>query len=156
VIAVAEAAGSVPVATSEAIEFLDAGRVSGAAAFDPNSTKRTNIFQDTVAGSTVRIRLGSIHSVKGETHTATLVLDTFFRTHHLSSLKPWLLNRKSGKGGEGPVMQYRLKQHYVAMTRPSHLLCLAMRRSVLSSDDMEGMMARGWQIVDCTLPVEGS
>lgn len=25
----------------------------------------------------VRLRLGSIHSVKGETHTATLVLDSF-------------------------------------------------------------------------------
>lgn len=44
----------------------------------------------------VQIRLGSIHSVKGETHTATLVLDSFYFNHHLSELKPWLLGAKIG------------------------------------------------------------
>ena len=85
----------------------------------------------------VLIRLGLIDSVKGETHTATLVLDSFFHNHHLSELKPWLLGAKSGGSStnhrgrqvfEGPPHSRRLKLHYVAMTRPTHLLCLAMRK----------------------------
>ena len=75
----------------------------------------------------VHIRLGSIHSVKGETHTATLVLDSFYYKHHLSELKPWILGERAGgmkkkaKGKpelENSRLLGRLKLHYVAMTRP--------------------------------------
>ena len=106
----------------------------------------------------VRIRLGSIHSVKGETHTATLVLDSFFYKHHLSELKPWILGDRAGgvkkklKGKpemEGSRLLGRLKLHYVAMTRPSHLLCLAMRRDAFIDDELKQLQTQGWQLVDC-------
>lgn len=106
----------------------------------------------------VRIRLGSIHSVKGETHTATLVLDSFFHKHHLSELKPWLLGERNGgmkqklRGRpelEGSRMLGRLKLHYVAMTRPSHLLCLAMRRDAFIDSELEILKERGWATVEC-------
>jgi hypothetical protein len=108
----------------------------------------------------VRVRLGSIHSVKGETHTATLVLDSFYYAHHLSELKPWLLGFKTGgstvnKRGksvaEGTRMLGRLKLHYVAMTRPTHLLCLAMRRDAFAEGELDILKARGWAIIDCRL-----
>lgn len=106
----------------------------------------------------VHIRLGSIHSVKGETHTATLVLDSFFHKHHLSELKPWLLGERTGgmkkklRGRpelEGSRMLGRLKLHYVAMTRPSHLLCLAMRRDAFIDSELEILKERGWAVVNC-------
>lgn len=108
----------------------------------------------------VHIRLGSIHSVKGETHTATLVLDSFFHKHHLSELKPWILGERTGgmktklRGKpelEGSRMLGRLKLHYVAMTRPSHLLCLAMRRDVFIDGELERLKEQGWLTVDCCL-----
>jgi DNA helicase-2/ATP-dependent DNA helicase PcrA len=108
----------------------------------------------------VHIRLGSIHSVKGETHTATLVLDSFFHKHHLSELKPWILGERTGgmkkksRGKEeleGSRMLGRLKLHYVAMTRPSHQLCLAMRRDAFIDSELELIQKRGWLIVDCCL-----
>ena len=111
----------------------------------------------------VEIRLGSIHSVKGETHTATLVLDSFYYKHHLSELKPWLLGARVGgskgeKNGkvvmEGVRMLGRLKLHYVAMTRPSHLLCLAMRKDAFVEEELGILTARGWQIIDCSAPAE--
>lgn len=117
-----------------------------------------NLFSYPHGEPRVHIRLGSIHSVKGETHTATLVLDTFFHEHHLSELKPWLLGTRSGglkqksKGVpelEGERRLGRLKLHYVAMTRPSHLLCLAMRRDAFQDDELQVLKERGWQIVDC-------
>ncbi|CUI53253.1 DNA helicase II [Achromobacter sp. 2789STDY5608621] len=106
----------------------------------------------------VRVRLGSIHSVKGETHTATLVLDSFYFDHHLSELKPWLLGAKTGgstvnkKGKtvfEGTRMLGRMKLHYVAMTRPTHLLCLAMRKDAFVDKELDLLARRGWTIIDC-------
>jgi hypothetical protein len=102
----------------------------------------------------VHVRLGSIHSVKGETHTATLVLESFYYSHHLSELKPWLLGTRSGgikKGTtfEGARLLGRLRLHYVGMTRPSHLLCIAMRKDALREEDIATLVGRGWQIVYC-------
>lgn len=120
-----------------------------------------NMFAYPSDDAQVRIRLGSIHSVKGETHTATLVLDSFYYDHHLSELKPWLLGTKSGGSREsargktvfeGARMLGRLKLHYVAMTRPTHLLCLAMRKDAFAEGELDILKARGWTIIDCCDP----
>jgi len=101
--------------------------------------------------------VGSIHSVKGETHTATLVLETFWKDrsgrHNLELLLPWLNGTNSGGTQIGVQQQTRLKIHYVAMTRPSHLLCLAMKRSTFENDQgvleqsmLDQIRNHGWQI----------
>lgn len=122
-----------------------------------------NIFAYPPDEPQVRIRLGSIHSVKGETHTATLVLDSFYHGHHLGELKPWLLGTKSGGSSmnhrgrqvlEGPRMLGRLKLHYVAMTRPTHLLCLAMRKDAFNEVELQMLADRGWTIIDCCIPAQ--
>lgn len=45
----------------------------------PNRKSSDNVFHFPEASPKVKIQLGSIHSVKGETHTATLVLETYYR-----------------------------------------------------------------------------
>jgi hypothetical protein len=133
---------------------IDEGGVATAA-------RTENLFAYPPDAPRVRIRLGSIHSVKGETHTATLVLDSFFHSHHLRELKPWLLGAKSGgsstdsKGRqvrEGARILGRLKLHYVAMTRPTHLLCLAMRKDSFGEGELETLAGRGWSIIECCQP----
>jgi DNA helicase-2/ATP-dependent DNA helicase PcrA len=95
----------------------------------------------------VKIRVGSIHSVKGETHLATLVVDTHYHGSHFQRIRNWLTGVSSGlpRGG-GEHLQLSLKQHYVAMTRPSHLLCLAMRRNDITAEELNSMRERHWQI----------
>ena len=127
-------------------------------------TPRTdNVFSYPPAEPKVHIRLGSIHSVKGETHTATLVLDSFFYKHHLIELKPWLLGARSGglkvkaKGTpklESARLLGRLKLHYVAMTRPSHLLCVAMCKDAFNDDELGVLKGRGWSVIDCCAPAQ--
>lgn len=110
-----------------------------------------NVFRYPPLTPKVQIRVGSIHSVKGETHTATLVLDTYYRKkHHLAALRAWLLGTKSGKGSEGPENLLRLKQHYVAMTRPSHLLCLAMREDAFQESELNRLKSMRWRIARVT------
>lgn len=105
-----------------------------------------NIFRYPPKEPTVEIHVGSIHSVKGETHTATLVLDTYKKSHHLKQLKPWLLGEKHGGEKANSAAQERLRQHYVAITRASRLLCLAMREDALSENEQQKFKARGWKI----------
>lgn len=130
--------------------------VDGEVAYAPRTD---NVFSYPHGDPKVHIRLGSIHSVKGETHTATLVLDTFYYAHHFTELKPWLLGDRSGglkvkkKGApqlESSRLLGRLKLHYVAMTRPSHLLCVAMRRDVFTDDELDVLKGRGWAVINCS------
>jgi hypothetical protein len=123
-----------------------------------STAPQVNVFAYPPDAPKVHVRLGSIHSVKGETHTATLVLESYFHKHHLSELKPWLLGEREGGSHqsargktvhEGTRMLGRLKLHYVAMTRPTHLLCLAMHKGAFSGPELEQLTRRGWEIVDC-------
>ncbi|MEW8109995.1 MAG: UvrD-helicase domain-containing protein [Candidatus Thiodiazotropha endolucinida] len=107
--------------------------------------RKDNVYRFPSDTPAVEVRVGSIHSVKGETHTATLVLDTFFYDHHLNALRPWLLGEKTGQGTEGTRMQSRLKQHYVAFTRPTHLLAIAMRDN-LSAQEIAVLKDRNWRV----------
>lgn len=100
---------------------------------------------------TVSIHLGSIHSVKGQTHTATLVLDTFRNDHVFEKLLPWVAGQKSGQGRERQRNVERLLQTYVAMTRPTHLLCLAMKETAIGSEEtaaanIRALKEHGWRV----------
>jgi hypothetical protein len=108
-------------------------------------SRKDNFYRFPADNPVVDIRVGSIHSVKGETHTATLVLDTYYRGHHLARLKPWLLGANSGGAGQGVVLTSGLKQHYVAFTRPTHLLAVAMRDE-LSAEEIEALKERNWRV----------
>ncbi len=68
-----------------------------------------------------------------------LVLETFWQDrkgrHNLELLLPWLNGTESGAGSVGILQTTRLKLHYVAMTRSTHLLCLAMKRSTFENEE---------------------
>jgi DNA helicase-2/ATP-dependent DNA helicase PcrA len=117
-----------------------------------------NIYRYPAGDPLVNIQLGSVHSVKGQTHTATLVLETFWKAHNLERLQPWLLGEKIGcTNRESEDQKKRMKLHYVAMTRPTHLLCLALKRKMLEDgrgklapERVQALRQRGWEIDDLT------
>jgi DNA helicase II / ATP-dependent DNA helicase PcrA len=117
-----------------------------------------NTYRYSDGGNSVDIRLSSIHLAKGQTHLATLILETFNQSHFLHSLKPWLLgeNQNGAKCTSDKAGQ-RLLQVYVAMTRPTHLLCLALRSGSLGVGDaytsnQEKLIAQGWRIQHLASP----
>lgn len=138
---------------ARAVDFLKwaSGDTSDRSAV--SQSKMTNLYCYPNDEPKVSIRLGSIHSVKGETHTATLVLESFHKTHHLKKLIPWLVGKRpkanSDNIGEDDALKERLKLHYVAMTRPSHLLCLAMRKDTLSDAELKRLQKENWLIIEC-------
>lgn len=146
----AETIGGTTVTSPEAKAFLEWQIPEDGGQPICESHQRDNIFRYPDKNPRVQIRVGSIHSAKGETHTATLVLDTYYHEHHLATLKPWLLRQKSGKGSEKVRNMSRLKQHYVAMTRPSHLLCLAMREDAFTGEELAQLKTLPWRLARVT------
>jgi len=152
---VGEAITGEKLSNTDADAFLawDDTAVESSSEGEPES-RRDNIYRHPAADPKVQIKVGSIHSVKGQTHTATLILETFWNEHNLDKLKEWILGDHSGwNSGDGKRQQVRLKLHYVAMTRPTHLLCLAMKKSTFSASDgqldtecITKLTQRGWQI----------
>ena len=151
---IAEVIASEPLTHEDANHFLRWQGIESEPLPEPEAVKfKDNIYRHTKDGKTVRIRVGSIHSVKGETHTATLVLETYYYTHNLQSIMPWICCDKKGCSGANKTNIQRLKIHYVAMTRPTHLLCLAMKKSVFENangepkkDILNRLSDRGWRI----------
>jgi putative heme iron utilization protein len=73
----------------------------------------------------VPIELNTIAGIKGETHTATLVLETFFHKHNIEdAIKTMLTGSAKEKNNDTAIK--RIKHLYVAMTRPTRFLCLAL------------------------------
>lgn len=97
------------------------------------------------------ISISTVHKAKGETHTATLILETYNRGYDLYQLLPLLKGRKK------KAFPAKKKVIYVGMTRPTHLLCLAIHRKhvnskktecIISNQDLEEIKQNGFVVVD--------
>lgn len=122
------------------------------AAASPNDAG-PNVYRVVDGNRHVDIRLGSIHSVKGQTHLATMVLNTYWHDHSLQRMLPWLLGTKLNESGTGDRDRKRLLHTYVAMTRPSNLICLAVPRPVFGNDqalaqNVATLIGRGWRVAE--------
>jgi len=110
--------------------------------FEDKSTNKM-MYKDEASGRSVELQFGSIHSSKGRTHLATLILETKYYEYNLSSILPWL----AGKNGKlGQRNKQRLKCQYVAMTRAKGLICLAMLEDNVSSEMQKNLIEFGWNI----------
>jgi len=90
------------------------------------------------------IDISTIHKAKGETHTATLVLETFNRTYDLKQLIKLLKGKKFNQ----KTIEPKKKLLYVAMSRPTHLLCLAMSKNHVEDKDIPELEANGFSVQD--------
>ncbi|MCA1024460.1 UvrD-helicase domain-containing protein [Cytobacillus kochii] len=114
------------------------------------SQSSLNIFSYTCdEGITINIDIDTIAGVKGETHTATLFLETFHYNYDVGSLINSFKGYKKEKRGKRE--QVALKNAYVAMSRPSHLLCVAAQRSSIEGHEEE-LKKVGWEIVEVISP----
>ncbi|HHX80070.1 MAG TPA: UvrD-helicase domain-containing protein [Acholeplasmataceae bacterium] len=98
---------------------------------------------DANTGRSVFLKFGSIHSVKGKTHLATLVLETYFKSHNMKKI---LASLSGGKCTSNKINNSRLKCQYVAMTRAKALLCLAMLEDYVSPENIKDLQKLGWRI----------
>lgn len=107
----------------------------------------------------IPIKIGTVHSVKGMTHCATMYVETFFHNYECKHLI-----KKQNRGGFQPSPFFKdivdkkssrakqaMKMLYVGMSRPTHLLCYASLKMNWSSDALKKMRESGWEIIDLTI-----
>lgn len=134
--------------TREMLGFLVWENCSGAAPTSgaKSAVKAENTYLHRAGGASLPIRFDSIHGVKGETHAATLVVETFAKQHDLKELLPVLTAEKHGSQLKDSLRSH-CKRVFVAMSRPSHLLCLAICAEHIGAPQIAALEANGWKVV---------
>lgn len=95
------------------------------------------------------ISLGTVASMKGETHLASLVLESYggkSKRFDLEIALPCIAGLGTDLGKLSPLQQFQMKSVYVAMSRPTRFLCLAANESRVALNIREALLAKGWQI----------
>jgi hypothetical protein len=139
------------------IKFLDWHEVDlPDSQLEEGTGERNNLYKHKLNGSegAIELRIGTIHSVKGQTHTATLLLESTNRGPILGQLKPYLLGELKATEATG-LQKGWINTLYVGLTRPTHLICLAIPESHKktaksnidwTSEDFERLKANGWKV----------
>ncbi|MEH6467447.1 MAG: hypothetical protein V7722_07425, partial [Porticoccus sp.] len=91
------------------------------------------------------VEVGTIHSVKGETHDATLVLETKNHQFDIAVLVNNISLKDSGKITAVRKSKFA-RLLYVAASRPKTLLCFAAHQERINNDQRQALQANGWRV----------
>lgn len=101
-------------------------------------------------GRDLEFGLGTTAGMKGETHSASLVLESYggiSRKFDVALGLEYIAGVASKNLNKLPkTQQAQMRNLYVAMSRPAALLCLAANQERVSSELRTALLARGWQI----------
>lgn len=112
-----------------------------------------NIYISDCVHDSIKIHVGTVHSVKGETHRATLYLETSYYANasmdgHESERILDFMKGKYSKPLVGKARHLKtLKIAYVGMSRPTHLLCVAVHVDRLK-EQLDELKKAGWEVDD--------
>ncbi len=104
-----------------------------------------------IGNDEVNIELGTIHSAKGETHIATILLETcYYGKHESEIIMDQLLGIPySATENIGKILE-TLKMAYVSMSRPKYLLCMAIKKEriqgILNDKNKKELLEKLWRI----------
>mgnify|MGYP002138229184 FL=1 len=98
----------------------------------------------------IEMEVATIHSIKGETHAATLIVETTFgRSYDISNVFTYLVHQQQATQPRPQTVKF-MKQIYVAMTRPRHFVCLAVHKKNINQH-LSLAEQKGWKIIDLTM-----
>ncbi|MEX1014152.1 MAG: UvrD-helicase domain-containing protein [Candidatus Paceibacterota bacterium] len=124
-------------------KFIDSTEVS-------KEIKRTTILSDdcnTHKSNGVEIKVGTIHSVKGMTHSATLYMENFYFKYELDHLTQQFIKEKINSDIKKRAAK-AAKMVYVGFSRPKDLLCFAVHKDRFNDKIKEGM--KDWEVINIT------
>lgn len=107
------------------------------------------------------IKIGSVHSTKGQTHCATMYVDTSFKNYesfHLFKIKKKATKKTPAIYFQNPLFQEDANYNqvtcqavmhmmYVGFSRPTHLLCYASYKYNWNDERIKRMGKLGWQVL---------
>ena len=112
-------------------------------------------------GNEIPLTIGTVHSVKGMTHCATMYVETSYNNQYesqyvtdikttgrkpnkVTTITSPLLKQDLEVTGKNAAMAKRML--YVGFSRPTHLLCYASEMSLWSEQMLHLMEENGWVI----------
>jgi len=100
-------------------------------------------------GKSFDLHLSTIASVKGETHLATLVLESCFKRHYdLSELIPYLTGQQAASQVKDPQRRSQLHNLFVAVTRATRMTAIAVHADRVQPASIPILRTAGWGIWD--------
>ena len=84
----------------------------------------------------IDIEVSTVHAVKGETHAATLYLETFYNRHHESDRLAEQFKGVAYAGTDADTLK-NLRVTYVGMSRPRYMLCVAIQQDRFDKIDCD-------------------
>ena len=126
-------------ATESANAFFNAVAAGNRDALD---SANGNIYKD----GEVEIEIATVHSVKGETHVATLYLETFYNRYYESERLKEQFKGVVYTGNDDDTLK-SLRVAYVGMSRPRYLLCVAIQKDRFNNMDCDELREI-WDVVD--------
>ena len=124
---------------NKAAPFNDDDSIDSALEVGNGTAHTKNLF--VADNGIVVIHIGTVHSVKGETHSATLYLETEYeKGSDASRLIEFLKGNRPKAQTKKAYHQQNLKIAHVAFSRPTHFLAFACRASHIAGheDDWKG------------------
>ncbi|MCI4205318.1 UvrD-helicase domain-containing protein, partial [Dickeya dianthicola] len=98
----------------------------------------------------INIGLGTVAGMKGETHAASLILESYGGTSRKFDVAlglEYITGKAAKKISKLPkTQQAQMRNLYVAMSRPTKLLCLAANESRVSKTLRDALAIKGWHI----------
>lgn len=109
----------------------------------------------------ITINIGTVHSVKGMTHCATMYVETSYNNKYESEYmiedkttgrgrnkvrtvtSPFLMQDLQPNGNNAAMAKRML---YVGFSRPTHLLCYASEKRIWKDDVLQMMENAGWKV----------
>lgn len=100
-------------------------------------------------GRFLDVEVGTVASMKGETHLATLVLESLgYRSNRfdLAEALPVLVGLKPRDPKMKETILSQFRNLYVGMSRPTSFLCLAVNQSRVTQECLAALEDRGWVV----------
>jgi DNA helicase-2/ATP-dependent DNA helicase PcrA len=105
---------------------------------------------NTYIQNSIEIEITTVHAAKGQTHTATLFLETYFNklyeSERLCDCFKCSAHNFSKEHNKDGHKKESLKVAYVALSRPTHLLCVAIHRARYDSR-IYGLDPTLWEVI---------
>lgn len=101
------------------------------------------------SGRELEYSLGTVASMKGETHIASLVLESYGGTSRRFDMQvalPFIAGIGKKFDKLTATQQAQMRNLYVAMSRPTQFLCLAANESRVDAQTLAALAAEGWDI----------
>jgi len=113
--------------------------------------------KETEVKEKLNIDIATVHSVKGQTHCATMYVETSYHEYETKKLVETKIKKKIVSAKPNPLFDIEkhnytkvtskeaLKMMYVGFSRPTHLLCFAVLLENVHAD-LEKFEKAGWEI----------